>query len=87
MWTADWTRRGAAWSILAELFAIRCPVLLMPARDDGTASQEQLAAKAGAIADVRTRVVLDGGHLIHGRLPDRFKQQVRRFLSSSALRA
>ena len=59
----------------------------MPARDDGTASQEQLAAKAGAIADVRTRVMLDGGHIIHGRLPGRFNHEVRRFLSSIALRA
>jgi pimeloyl-ACP methyl ester carboxylesterase len=70
------------WSILAELSAIRCPVLLMLATDDGMASQEQLAAMAAAIADVRTRVVPDGGHIIHRRLPDCFNQQVRRFLSS-----
>jgi pimeloyl-ACP methyl ester carboxylesterase len=79
----DPTWRG--WSILlAELSAIRCPVLLMLARDDGTASQEQLAAMAGAIADVRTCFVPDGGHVIHRRLPERFNHEVRRFLSSIA---
>jgi pimeloyl-ACP methyl ester carboxylesterase len=72
------------WSILGELSAIRCPVLLMLATDDGTASQEQLAAMAGAIADVRTWVVPDGGHIIHRRLPAHFNQHVRRFLSSIA---
>jgi pimeloyl-ACP methyl ester carboxylesterase len=72
------------WSILGELSAIRCPVLLMLATDDGTASQEQLAAMAGAIADVRTWVVPDGGHIIHRRLPDRFNHEVRQFLSSIA---
>jgi pimeloyl-ACP methyl ester carboxylesterase len=56
----------------------------MLARGDGTASQEQLAAMAGAIADVRTWVVPDGGHTIHRRLPDCFNQQVRRFPSSIA---
>jgi pimeloyl-ACP methyl ester carboxylesterase len=72
------------WNILAELSAIRCPVLLMLATDDGTASQEQLAAMAGAIGDVRTWVVPDGGHTIHRRLPHCFNQQVRWFLSSIA---
>jgi hypothetical protein len=43
-----------------------------------------LAAVAAAIADVCSWVVPDGGHTIHRRLPDRFSQQVRRFLSSIA---
>jgi pimeloyl-ACP methyl ester carboxylesterase len=56
----------------------------MLARGDGTASLEQLVAMAGAIADVRTCVAPDGGHIIHRHLPDRFNHEVRQFLSSIA---
>ncbi len=71
------------WSILSALGLIQCPVLLMLASDDGSASREQLAAIAAAIPNARTVEVEHGGHVIHRRMPAFFNDTVMRFLESA----
>ncbi|MEK7704735.1 MAG: alpha/beta hydrolase [Myxococcota bacterium] len=89
VWRADPRLRGrSAWrsseaQVHALLQAVRCPTLLVWARQGYPFDVAQMQARAALIAGLETLEV-DGSHHVHLDAPERLVERVRAFLARDA---
>jgi pimeloyl-ACP methyl ester carboxylesterase len=70
-----------AWTIEAELDAIRCPVLAVQGEDDEYGTLEQIRAIARHVPQARLLVIPDCGHSPHREQPDLLSREGGRFIA------
>jgi pimeloyl-ACP methyl ester carboxylesterase len=84
-WSDTWLDPAfRRWSIVADLGAIRCPVLAILGRDDpySTPRQLELLASHASRADVHTMLVEGCGHAPHREQPAAVVEAVATFVAS-----
>lgn len=84
-WCEAWLSPAfASWNLLAELRAIRCPVLAIQGEADEYGTMDQISAIEESVQDTERLALADCGHSPHRDQPQAVLDAVRHFISTRA---